>query len=239
MNYNLSPFYNSLELDNPNYNNWIHKFDKFFSNEQADPALQDEWYNYLIEDIYKVKELLKRGYLIDDYTALATFDDPFIGNKNSFNMAHYIQRSYDRFIRRNVVTVVGDYGITNIQLQLCGVRVVSSIMEKENIIGSILTAIMNEGIPYPINHYHFPKEDIIIACSVFDSEERAWHNWQALLDQKLSGKEVYFTSSEHCSLKKFMNYDIIELIESPLDVYEAKDIEDLKYGYTHKIYRMK
>lgn len=239
MDYNLSPFINALELDNPNYKNWVHKIEKFFDNEHADPKLQDDWYDYLLEDIHRVKELMKLGYLIDDYTAIATFDDTFVGDKNSFNMAHYIQRNYDKFIRRNVMTLTGDYGITNIQLQLCGVKIVSSIMDRENITGSILTTILNEGFPYPINHYHFPKEDIIIACSVFDSEERAWKNWQALLDQRAQGKEVYFTSNTFSSLKSFIDYDIIELIESPLDVYEAKDIEDLRYGYTHKIYRIR
>lgn len=239
MEYNLSPFYNALTLDNPNYANWIRKFDAFFNNEYADPSLQDEWYNYLIEDIWRVKETLKLGYLIDPYTAIATFDDAYIETRNSFNMAHYIQRTYDRFIRKNALTMVGDYGITNIQLQLCGVRVVSSFIDQENVIGSILTTILNEGFPYPINRLNHAKEDIVIACSVFDHDKKAWDNWQKMLDYRADGKEVYFTSSKNCSLKKFMNYDIIDLVESPMDVYEVKDMEDLKYGYTNKIYKLK
>jgi hypothetical protein len=239
MEYNLSPFYNALSLNNPNYDNWIQKFDKFFSLEQAEPALYDEWYNHLIEDNYRVKEILRLGYLVDSYTAIATFDDPFVGTRNSFNMAHYIQRTYDRFIRKNVLTMIGDYGVTNIQLQLCGVNIVSSNMKLENVTGSMLTTILNEGYPYPINRQEHEKEDIVIACSIFDYDNEAWNNWQGLLDRRADGTEVYFTSSKNCSLKKFVNYDIIDLIESPLDVYEVSDLDDLKYGYTHKLYRLK
>lgn len=228
-----------MKKDNPNYDVWVKRFHKFFEAENCDPALHDEWYNHLIENIEEVKDKLSLGYLIDPYTALATFDDHRIENKNSFNVAYYIQRNYNDFIRKKVLTVVGDYGITNLQLQLCGIRVVSTIMEKELVVGSMLTAIMNECTPYPINHYNFPKHDIVIACSVFEGDDRAWHNWQALLDQKANGKEVYFSSNLFCSLKKFANYDIMDLLELPSEVYDKKDWEDLRFGYMHRLYKLK
>lgn len=239
MNYNVSPFINAMKKDNANYDVWVKRFHKFFESENCDPVIHDEWYNHLLNNLDEVSRMLGLGYLIDPYSALASFDDHSIEEKNSFNVAYYIHRNYNDFIRKNVLTVVGDYGVTNLQLQLCGVKVVSSIMEKELIVGAMLTAIMNECMPYPINHYEFPTHDIVIACSVFDDDERAWHNWQSLLDQKGMGKEVYFSTNLFCSLKKFINYDIVQLLELPQEIYETKDLEDLRFGYTHKLYKLK
>ena len=238
MKYNVSPFVNAMLPNNANYDVWVKRFNKFFANENCDPTIHDEWYNHLLENIDEVKRLLQLGYLVDEYSGIATFDDSKVGQKVSFSMAYYIQRNYTKFIRKKALTVVGDYGITNLQLQMCGIKVVSSFMDNHLIPGAILTAIMNECVPYPINHYQFPTHDMLLACSVFDEQERAEHNWDKLLDQYAFGKEVYFTSNTFCYLKKFVNYDIIQALESPMDVYEVKDFENLQYGYTNKVYQI-
>lgn len=238
MRYNISPFIETMKTTNVNYDTWVTRFQKFFDLEHPDPALHDEWYDHLLNNVEEVRYMMQLGYLIDPYTALATFDDNSMQHRNSFNVAYYISRHYHDFIRKNVLTVIGDYGVVNLQLQNCGVRVVSSIMQKEQITGAMLTAIMNECLPYPINHYKFPAHDVVIACSVFDGDEMAWHNWQSLLDQKANGKEVYFSSDHYCGLKKFANYDMMLLMEDPTEVFDQKDLEDLRFGYTHRIYKL-
>jgi hypothetical protein len=74
---------------------------------------------------------------------------------------------------------------------------------------------------------------------VFENEELSYKNWEFMLDKRLSGKDVFFTTNTFLYLKNFINYDKIELINTPSKEYYPEDYAEISYGYTNKIYRLK
>ena len=60
-----------------------------------------------------------------------------------------------------------------------------------------------------------------------------------MIEKRLEGKEVFFTSNSYFYLRRYMNYDKIELVFDPQKVYNSEDYSDMAYGYMNRIYRLK
>lgn len=238
MIYNLSPLLNILTPEIPNRKVWEEKIVSFFENKDYDPALQDWYYDTLVSYNLHVKNFIKNGYLIDPYTGLFTFDTPQLRGSHSFNMAHFISSNYQHFYQKRILTLSHDYGMMNIQLKMCGLNLVSAVQKEYLEIGSALACIGNNCPPYTINNFDV-EEDVILLSCVFQEEALAYKNWEFMLDKRLDGKEVFFTSNTFNHLRQFINYDRIEPLIDPQEVYKEEDYADMTYGYMNKIYRLK
>lgn len=236
MIYNLSPLYN---LSVPNIDTWNERFSQFFSNEEYDPVLQDWYYNKLIDNMSEVETLLNAGYFVDPYTGLFSIPSPYIEATHSFNLAHFIGKHPQHFFGKNILTVCADFGILNIQAKMSGLNIVSSVQKEYYNVGTVLTCIGNNSPPYPINVFDFPEEDVVFMSCVFQEDDLAYKNWEMMIDMRISGKEVFFTSNSYFYLRRYMNYDRIELVIDPRTVYNEEDYADIAYGYMNRIYRMK
>lgn len=239
MIYNLSPIFKFLSEEEPNALVWRERISSFFTNTEYDGKLQDWYYDTLLSFPGELDYLFNRGVFTDEYTGLFSFSAPIVNEKHSFNMAHFISKNYQHFYNKKLLTVCGDFGILNIQAKLCGINLVSSIQKDYLNIGTVLASIGNNCTPYPINEFDFEEEDAIIMSCVFESEDLSYKNWEFMLDKRLSGKDVFFTTNTFLHLKNFINYDKIELINTPSREYYPEDYAELSYGYTNKIYRLK
>lgn len=241
MIYNLNPILTLLNPDDTNSVTWKERLQSFFENPDYDPDLQDSYYNILINNINngQVKSLLSNGYFVDPYTGLFSFPHSMIEATHSFNLAYFISSNHQHFFGKKILTVVDDFGMVNIQLKMCGLDLASSFQKNDFNVGTVLACIGNNSPPYPINKTDFPEEDVIIMSCVFQDEQRAYDNWEYMLDRRIDGKEVYFTSNTYFYLRRFMNYDRIQLLVEPKKVYRAEDYADISYGYMNKIYRLK
>lgn len=238
MKYNIFPILKKIKKDDSNYENWKDRLTSFFSNIEYDPIVQDTYYDTLINNLDEVETLINSGYLIDDISGLFTFNSSVCETKHSFNFARYLNNNYQHFYGKKILTVCGDYGILNVQLRLAGLNVVSSIQAPHLIVGSILTCIGNNSPIYPINKFDFEEEDVLIFSCVFNDDNLTYKNWNLMIDKKIDGKEVYFTSNNFCQLKKFMNTDRIQLESDPQKTYRMSDYIDISYGFKNRIYKI-
>lgn len=236
MIYNLSPIYN---LSVPNVGTWSERFLQFFSNEDYDAALQDWYYDKIIDNINEVQELLNAGYFVDPYTGLFSIPSPHIEATHSFNLAHFIGKHPQHFFGKRILTVCADFGMLNIQAKLSGLNIVSSIQKEYYNVGTVLACIGNNSPPYPINVFDFPDEDVVFMSCVFQDDDLAYKNWEFMMEKRIEGKEVFFTSNSYFYLRRYMNYDKIELVIDPRTVYNEEDYSDISYGYMNRIYRLK
>lgn len=237
--YNLTPFTSLLTENVPSANIWRERITSFFTNEEYDAELQDWYYDNLLNNIDDMKRLLNRGFFVDSYTGLFSFPSDVIEGAHSFNLAYFISQNYQHFYGKNILTICADYGILNIQLKLCGLNLISSVQKENFNTGTVLTCIGNNSPPYPINKFEFPEEDVIIVSSVFQDDNLAYQNWEYMLEKKLDGKEVFFSSNTFYYLRKYVNYDTIELVIDPQKLYNSEDYSDISYGYMNRIYRLK
>jgi hypothetical protein len=239
MIYNLSPIFRFLMPENANSQIWRDRITSFFKNEEYDAELQDQYYDILINSPLEVDFFLNKGILVDEYTGLFSLPSPYIEGKHTFNLAYFISRNYQHFYNKKILTVSADFGILNIQAKLCGLNIVSSIQREFLNAGTVLACIGNNCPPYPINKFDFEEEDVVIMSCVFEDIDLAYKNWEFMLDKRLDGKEVFFSSNTFFHLKDYINYDRIELINDPDKEYRPEDYAELTYGYTNKIYRLK
>jgi hypothetical protein len=239
MIYNLSPIFRFLSPENTNSKVWKERLTSFFDNEEYDGYLQDWYYDTLLSVPEEVDYLLNNGILVDEYTGLFSLPARWLDKKHSFNLAYFISRNYQHFYNKKMLTVCGDFGILNIQAKMCGLEIVSAVQNEKLNIGTVLTCIGNNCPPYPINKFEFEEEDVIMMSCVFEDEDLSYKNWEFMLDKRLEGKEVFFTSDTFSNLKDYINYDRIELITDPNQEYRPEDYAELTYGYTNKIYRVK
>jgi hypothetical protein len=236
MIYNLSPIYN---LSVPNVSIWNERLLQFFSNEDYDATLQDWYYDKIIDNINEVQELLNAGYFVDPYTGLFSIPSPHIEATHSFNLAHFISKHPQHFFGKRILTVCADFGMLNIQAKLSGLNIVSSIQKEYYNVGTVLACIGNNSPPYPINVFDFPDEDVVFMSCVFQDDDLAYKNWEFMMEKRIEGKEVFFTSNSYFYLRRYMNYDKIELVIDPRTVYNEEDYSDISYGYMNRIYRLK
>jgi predicted nicotinamide N-methyase len=187
----------------------------------------------------EVETLLNAGYFVDPYTGLFSIPSPYIEATHSFNLAHFIGKHPQHFFGKNILTVCADFGILNIQAKMSGLNIVSSVQKEYYNVGTVLTCIGNNSPPYPINVFDFPEEDVVFMSCVFQEDDLAYKNWEMMIDMRISGKEVFFTSNSYFYLRRYMNYDRIELVIDPRTVYNEEDYADIAYGYMNRIYRMK
>lgn len=239
MYYNLNPLLNLLTPERPNAQNWRERIQWFFDNEEYDGELQDQYYDILINSVQDFDYFIHKGTLTDSYTGLFTIPSPSIEGLHSFNLAKFINDNYQHFFKKKILTLCADFGIMNIQAKLCGLDIVSSVQKQNLNAGTVLTCIGNNCPPYPINKFEFEEEDVLIMSNVFDDEDLCYKNWQFMLDKRLDGKEVFFSSDTFFELKNYMDYSRIELVMDPMKVYQPEDYANLIYGYTNKIYRLK
>ena len=239
MKYNLSPILTTLTERVSNADVLRERIASFFANEEYDAELQDWYYNKLIDNISEVKSILNAGVFIDSYTGLFSFPSEHIEASHSFNLAHFLANNSQRFYKKNILTVCGDFGILNVQLKLMGMNVVSSVQKEYLNVGTVLACIGNNSPPYPINKFEFPEEDVLIMSCVFQDDDLTYKNWEYMLEKKIEGKEVFFTSNSYFYLRRYMNYDKIELVMNPNIVYNEQDYSDITYGYMNRIYRLK
>jgi len=241
MIYNLSPILNLLSKEDTTSQIWKERIQSFFSNAEYDSELQDFYYDALIQNINNldVKDLMSNGNLIDPYTGLFSFPHHNIEAAHSFNMARFISKNYQSFFGKKILTITQDFGILNIQLKLCGLNLVSSFQKEEYVAGSVLACIGNNSPPYPINKTNFPEEDTIFLSCVFQDENLSYANWEYMIDRRLDGKEVFFTSNTYFYLRRYLNYDKIELVMDPHKEYNSEDYANISYGYMNRIYRLK
>ena len=176
---------------------------------------------------------------MDPYTGLFSFSSFDIESSHSFNLAYFISKNYQHFFRKKILTVCADYGILNVQMKLCGLDVVSSVQKETFNVGTVLACIGNNSPPYPINKFEFPEEDVLIMSCVFQEDDLSYKNWEYMIDKRAEGKEVFFTSNTYVHLRKYMNYDKIELGVDPQKMYNSEDYSDITYGYMNRIYRIR
>ena len=127
----------------------------------------------------------------------------------------------------------------NIQAKFSGLNLISSVQKEYFNTGTVLACIGNNSPPYPINKFDFEEEDVIMMSCVFQENDLAYKNWEFMIDKRLEGKEVFFTSNTYVYLRRYMNYDKIELVIDPQKMYNGEDYADISYGYMNKIYRLK
>lgn len=239
MHYNLSPLLSILNENVPSADTWHDRFTSFFANTDYESDLQDWYYDKLVTNVSGVSKLLRNGYFVDPYTGLFSFTSPHIEATHSFNMAMFIERNAQHFYGKKVLTVCADFGMLNIQLKLCGLNLVSSVQKEYFNIGTVLACIGNNSPPYPINKFDFEPEDVLIMSCVFQDDDLAYKNWEYMIDKRQQGREVFFTSNSYVFLRKYMNYDKIELVIDPKSVYNSESYSDISYGYMNRIYRLK
>jgi hypothetical protein len=239
MIYNLSPITNLLTPDLPNRDVWRERIQSFFHSQEYDAELQDWYYDKLISNISEVDQLLRGINYVDPYTGLFSMPSPHIEATHSFNFAKFISDHYQHFYGKKILTVCADFGILNIQAKFSGLNLISSIQKEYYNIGTVLTCIGNNCPPYPINKFDFEEEDVIMMSCVFQEDDLTYKNWEFMLDKRLNGKEVFFTSNTYVYLRRYMNYDKIELVIDPKKMYNSEDYADISYGYMNKIYRLK
>jgi hypothetical protein len=219
---------------------WKSKLSTFFSNETFDAELQDQFYEALIHNPSNVSRHARQGMINDPYTGLFTFDEPEIYEKITFNFAYFIKRNLPKFINKKILTFTTDTNIMNVQAKFCGLNVIKAITVERAIVGSVLTCVANDGIPYPINsaEFNLSQADVLFFSSVFYDDRTAYDVWNIMLDSHLSGKEVYFTTNTLAYLKMHMLPDRIQPCENPEDVYDAEDMSDRRKSYRNKIYKL-
>lgn len=239
MYYNLNPILSLLREETPNADTWKSRIEYFFNNEDYDPELQDWYYDTLLSNIPAVDSCFHAGYVIDPYTGLFSFPSRYIDASHSFNIALFVSKHYQHFYKKKILTVCADFGMLNVQMKLCGLDLVSAVQNEYYNIGSVLACIGNSAPPYPINRFEFPEEDVLFMSCVFQDEDLAYKNLEMMIDKRLEGKEVFFTTNTFFHLKNYINYDRIEPIIDPKDVYKEEDYANIPMGYMNRIYRLK
>lgn len=236
MRYNLSAILEQFDETVPSYQSWIDKIEAFFSNQDYNPKTLDVYYDHILFNHRMIKYLFDQGYIIDDYSGLFTFNTSETRTLHTFNLANFVRRNHRYFYKKKIHTFCSDYGILNVQTKLCGLDLVNSYLPLQTIMGSMLLVIGNQCAPYEVNHTDTP--DVIIASNIFSTEDDAWTNWNYLFDEKLSGKEVFFSSYSFNELQKFINYDKIKQVEDPLQVYDKDTYSNGDLGYMNRIYQI-
>lgn len=236
MRYNLSPLLDVHLEELSNTGVWKDRIKAFFNNENYDPKLLDQYYDILIDNYEHYIQLINYDYIIDEYSGLFTFDTPEKKTIHTFNLANFVRRNHLFFDKKSIQTMVLDYGIVNVQLKLCGLNLKSTAIPKDSQAGAVLTVIGNDCPPYDFTYHDC---DVIIAANIFNGEEDAWRNWNLLLDSRLiKKKEIFFCSNSFADLQKYINYDKIEQVEDPTQVYDEHTYANTDLGYMTKIYRI-
>jgi len=236
MRYNLSAFEVIFDKTIPSYMEWREGIHDFFNNENYDSAILDEYYNHLIEDIWSIYELVRKGYLIEPHSGLFTFDNPEMKGIHSFNLANMVRRNHQYFHNKKLRTITTDYGMVNIQIKLCGLELHSALMPKKNLAGAVLATIGNKSYPY--SFVDDIEADVVLAANVFDNPEYSLTNWESLLANQEEGREVFFTTNTFGDLKNFIDYSKIELVENPSEIYDDDAYSNLDLGLSNKIYKL-
>lgn len=234
MKYNLIPLLNVVK-DVPSSEEWKEKIETFFTNENYDPALLDQYYNILIDNVGLMQYTLNCGYLIDDYSGLFTFDTPETKSFHTFNLANFVRRNHRHFYKKSIQTMCGDYGLLNVQIKLCGLDLQSAALSSFNMVGGALAVIGNNSAPYA---FVDGDCDVIFASNVFNEEEQAYRIWSFLYEKHSQGKEVFITSNSFHHLKHIVSYDKLKQIENPSEIYDAETYSNGDLGYMIKIYRI-
>lgn len=237
--YNVTPLTTLLTERVPSASIWNDRITSFFNNEEYDSELQDWYYNKLIGNIYEVEKIFQNGFFIDPYTGLFSFPSDYIEGSHSFNFAYFLSKNYQHFFGKKILSVCADFGILNVQMKLSGLNLVSSVQKEYYNVGTVLACIGNNSPPYPINKFEFPEEDVLFMSCVFQEDNLTYENWQFMIDKRAIGKEVFFTSNSYVHLRKYMNYDKLELVFDPQKAYNSEDYSDISYGYMNRIYRLK
>lgn len=235
--YNLTPISIPIQDEN-NTSPILEKMEKFFSSNIYDPKLQDWYYDCLINNVDDALYLIRSPVLIDPWTGLFSIQTPETEGTHSFSFASFIEENPGRFFRKKILTMCADYGILNISASLCGLNVVSSIQHSQFNVGTVITCIGNNCHPYKINDHEVTDFDVIFASCVFSDENLAWTNWNFLTEEKIKGKDVYFSSQTFVNIRNYINYDRIELVFDPHSFYDEKEYADITYGYMNKVYRL-
>lgn len=237
MEYNLNPILKSLDKSSPYAQTWRENFETFFSQQSFDPVIQDFYYNAIVHNLEDVKTLLASSYLIDSYSGLFTFD-VLPSEMDSFSLALFIEKNFIKFKDKKITSISFDYGISNVQTKLCGLNLVNSIVPTSMIVASVLTCIGNKAPPYLINSEDGRDFDTLFVSNAFGTEDLAYAYWNFMLDQYASKKEVFFKTNTFTHLKKYINFDKIEVVMDSKTVYDADHLSNLKIDYRNKIYRI-
>lgn len=233
MRYNLSPFDNVFNTDISTHNIIKGRLHSFFNNANS---VTDQYYDILINGYYLIPFIINSETLVDEYSGLFTFNSVDMSTRHSFNLANFIRRNYLNFANKKIRTLCSDYGLIDMQIKQCGLTLSNVSIPYFNHVGAVLAVIGNDCYPYSLDISG--EYDIIFASNVFETPDQAWENWNMLLDEHVSGKEVYFSSNSFDYLKNFANYDRIELVENPIDIYDKNIYAMGEYGYRHKIYKI-
>jgi hypothetical protein len=236
MNYNLQPLFDVLEDETiPSREEWKNKLQSYFDNPHYDKRHLDTYYKYVIFNPKTVGNILRTGYLVDEYSGLFTMDVPLVKYIHTFNMANFIRRNHQYFNKKKLATFSIDYGIMNIQILQCGLDLTYVDLPAPHLLGMMLTAIGNQCKPYgpTVGQY-----DVMFVANVFNNENEAHHNWNLMLNQFLSGKEVYFTTYSFRHLKNHYLPEKIQQVEDPSVIYDKESYANIDMGYMNKIYRI-
>lgn len=236
MRYNLTGFNRVFTKHIPSYELWRENLHNFFYNDDYDPAIRDEYYDILLENFQSLQELLQYGYLTDEHSGLFTFDKPEMKSLHTFNLSNLVRRNHQYFYKKKIRTICADFGILNIQVQLCGLDLVGTLIPPDAFAGSILAVIGNKCHPYSFKDNI--DADVVFAAHIFSVEQTAFSNWNVLTEYKAEGKEIYFTTSTFSELKKFVSYDRIQQVENPSEVYHKDAYSNLDLGLSNKIYKL-
>jgi hypothetical protein len=237
MEYNLNPILKYLDKSSSYAQTWKENFEIFFSHQSFDPVIQDFYYNAIIHNLEDVKKLLAGSYLIDDYSGLFTFD-VLPSEMDSFSLALFIEKNFIKIKDKKIMSISFDYGISSVQTKLCGLNLVNAIVPSSMIVASVLTCIGNKAPPYLINSEDEQDFDTLIVSNAFGTEDLAYAYWNFMLDQFASKKEVLFKTNTFAHLKKYINFDKIEVVMDSKTVYDADHLSNLKIDYRNKIYRI-
>jgi hypothetical protein len=233
--YNLLPILKKISDDHPNAENWRTKIKTWFSTDY-DKELQDLYYNLLVHNHTMLDRYLNQGYMVDEYTGLFTFEDS--EGTPSFSTAYWIEKNHQMFFNKRVFTVCADYGIMNIQLKFCGIKVVNSYIPLPLVYGAMLITILNDCPPYPMNLKAIDDCDVVITGSIFGTDDAAYNNWNMLLDMRAIGKDVFFSTNNFSFLKKYFLEERIQKVQESLDIYQPEDYSNLRFAYDHRVYRI-
>ena len=235
MKYNLDTIYGYLDETVPSANDWKEKFHLYFNNPHYDPVLLDNYYRLSIDNLVSMRNMLRCGYLIDEYSGLFTLDVPDVKYTHAFNMANFIRRNHVYFNKKRIATISNDYGLMNIQIIQCGLDLVFSSLPFENWGGMMMINIGNNCRPYLPS---VAESDVFFFSNVFATEQQAYANWNFMIDKHLDGKEVFFSTNDFEQLKKFSIPKKMEQVEDPQSVYDDEHYANIDMGYMNKIYRI-
>lgn len=232
-NYNLHPILTAIDRKIPSCYTWMDRIENWFDNDDFDGGMRDYYYNMLLTYNKDISPLLSQGVLIDEYSGLFTLNTDQTKYKHTFNMANFVRRNHLYFKNKRIATVCRDYGIINTQIRMMGLDLTFSQLPFENFLGSALVMIGNECPPYNVG---IGEYDVLLVCNSIENNDDARLTWNMMLDNRLDGKEVFFTFPTFRDLQNHILYDRIYQVENPEQIYDKDAYENVDLGLQHKIY---